>query len=167
MDIQVLHADPGRDSEYISKLINICIVEKRTVLSPYTPEEEKAYIENLGDREAVFVAYVDDRFAGFAGMAPRWDYSDKLLHCGEGGTWVIPEFRGMGVGRALWDQGVFPWCRKVGLSNLGATVMAHNVGSIAFYEKLGFHVNGYHRRMVKWGDEYLDSVEIELNLPLK
>lgn len=164
MSIKILHADPERDSEPISKLINICITEKRTVLPPYTPVEEKQYIENMGDREAVFVAYIDDQFAGFARMSPRYPYSDKLLHCGEGGTWVMHEFRGRGVGRALWDIGVFPWCRLVGLSRLGATVMAHNLGSIAFYEKLGFHINGYHRRMVKWGDEYLDSVEIELNL---
>ena len=164
MSIKIIHADPERDSEPISKLIDICISEKRTVLSPYTPEEEKQYLENLTDRAAVFVAYIDGQFAGFAGMSSRWPYSDKLQHCGEGGTWVMPEFRGRGVGRALWEQGVFPWCRRVGLSNLGATVMAHNVGSIAFYEKLGFRVNGYHQKMVKWGEEYLDSVEIELNL---
>lgn len=164
MSIKILHADPKRDSEPISKLINICIAEKRTILPPYTAEEEKHYLENLAKREAVFVAYIDDIFAGFAGMAPRWVYSDKLQHCGEGGTWVMPEYRGRGVGRDLWEQGVFPWCRQVGLSNLGATVMAHNVGSIAFYEKLGFRVNGYHQRMVKWDAEYIDSVEIELNL---
>lgn len=164
MGIKILQADPDRDSEPISKLINICIAEKRTVLPPYSPEEEKQYLENLADREAVFVAYIDDQFVGFAGMAPRWACSNKLQHCGEGGTWVMPEYRGRGIGRALWEQGVFPWCSQVGLSNLGATVMAHNIGSIAFYEKLGFRVNGYHQKMVKWGEDYLDSVEIELNL---
>ena len=164
MGIKILHADPDRDSESISKLINLCIAEKRTVLPPYTPEEEKHYLENMGDREVVFVAFIDDEFAGFAGMAPRYPYSDKLQHCGEGGTWVMPDFRGRGIGKALWVEGVFPWCRQVGLSRLGATVMAHNLGSITFYEKLGFHINGYHRKMVRWNEKYLDSVEIELNL---
>ena len=33
--------------------------------------------------------------------------------------------------------------------------------SLAFYEKLGFAVCGYHRRLVDWDGELLDAVEIE------
>jgi ribosomal protein S18 acetylase RimI-like enzyme len=78
----------------------------------------------------------------------------------------MPEFRGMGVGRRLWEDGIIPWCIENGFSHLGAMVMAHNVGSIGFYEKLGFRVVGYHNSIVRWDDEYLDSVEIERILDL-
>jgi hypothetical protein len=54
----VMQADPERDSKYIAELINICIDEKRTILNPYSEEEEKLYLNNLQNREAVFVAYI-------------------------------------------------------------------------------------------------------------
>ena len=154
------YADAVRDAGPISRLINICVGERKTVLNPFSPEEERVYLLGLGSREAVFVAYIGSEFAGFAGVAPRWRYSDRLCHCGEPGTWVMPEHRGKGVGRALWVEGIFPWCRKHGFTHLGASVMAHNTGSIAFYEKLGFQVCGYHRKMVDWNGEKLENIFI-------
>lgn len=74
---------------------------------------------------------------------------------------MVPEFRGRGVGRALWEKGLLPWCRENELNHLGAMVLAHNTGSVAFYAKMGFQIVGAHHRVAKWGDEYLDTVEIE------
>ena len=161
MNLVIRHADPLKDSRHISNLIKTCIEEKRTLLPPYSTDEERQYLENLQPRESVFVAYVADAFAGFAGVAPRWPYSDKLMHCGEAGTWVVPKFRGRGIGRSLWKDGILPWCMENGLIHLGAMVLAHNTGSVAFYEKMGFKIIGTHQRVVKWGDKYLDTVEIE------
>lgn len=161
MNLVIRHASPKDDSQHISKLIQICINEKRTILNPYSEEEERHYLENLQSREAVFVAYNEESFAGFAGIAPRWSYSDKLSHCGECGTWVMPKYRGIGVGRSLWEEGILPWCQVNGFTNLGAMIMSQNIGSIAFYEKMGFSIVGHHNRIVSWGNEYLDTVEIE------
>jgi len=161
MKILVEHAVPIRDARYIAHLINICREERRTVLSHFTENEERSYLENMGLREAVFVARVEEQFAGFAGIAPRWGYSDRLKHCGEGGTWVMPVWRGKGVGTSLWREGIIPWCKKVGFKHIGFFVMAHNKGAIAFYESLGFRVCGSHRRLVHWNGEYLDAIEME------
>jgi GNAT superfamily N-acetyltransferase len=76
----------------------------------------------------------------------------------------MPEYRGKGVGFTFWEQGIFPWCRSNGFSHLGATPMAHNLGAIGFYERLGFHISGYHRKIIKWDKNYLDAVEIEMIL---
>lgn len=165
MKIEIEHAVPERDALPISELIDVCRSEKRTVLNSFSPEEERAYIEGLGPREAVFVASVDREFAGFAGVAPRWGYSERLRHCAECGTWVVPQMRARGVGSALWRKGVLPFCAEKGFRHVGAFVMAHNRGSIAFYESLGFRVCGYHRRLVEWNGEFLDAVEIEMWLP--
>ena len=161
MTLLIRHASPVEDSEPISELINICIEEKRTVLNPYTPREERQCLENLQPREAVYVAYNGDVFSGFAGVAPRYAYSNKLSHCGECGTWVMPEYRGMGVGRALWERGILPWCSENGYTYLGAMVMTHNTGSIDFYKKMGSNLVGTHHKTVKWKDQYLDTIEIE------
>lgn len=162
MEINVEHADPDRDAAPISRLIGVCRRERRTILNHYSTEEERAYLEGMGPRQAVFVARVRDVFAGFAGIAPRWGYSERLRHCGEGGTWVMPGMRGKGVGTALWREGVFPFCAEKGFRHVGAFVMAHNRGAIAFYESLGFRVCGHHRRLIDWDGEFLDAVEIEM-----
>ncbi len=159
--IRVEKAHSDRDAQVIAELIGICRQERRTVLDAYTAEEEKAYLAQLHQRDAVFVAYIEDAFAGFAGIARRWPYSARLHHCGEGGTWVMPAFRRTGVGRALWQEGVIPWCKTVGFQHVGFFVMAHNRDAIAFYETLGFRVCGYHRKLVKWEEAYLDAVEME------
>jgi RimJ/RimL family protein N-acetyltransferase len=161
MTLNVERAIPDRDAAPISRLINICREERRTVLDAYTPESEREYLESMGSREVVVVAHVDGEFAGFAGVAPRYGYSERLRHCGEGGTWVMPEMRGRGVGSALWRDGILPFCAEAGFRHVGAFVMAHNKGAIAFYESLGFSVCGYHRRLVDWDGEFLDAVEIE------
>lgn len=161
-EIEVMRADPALDSQDIARLISICREERRTILDHYTVEEEREYIKNLHPREAVFVARIDRvEFAGFASVARRWLYSKRLKHCGEVGTWVTPACRRCGVGTALWQIGVFPWCRKQGFKHLGFLIMAHNTGSIAFYESLGFRVCGYHRRVVNWDGEFLDAKEME------
>jgi GNAT superfamily N-acetyltransferase len=157
-------AIPERDALPISRLIETCIRERRTILNSFTPEEEKEYLESMGPREQVFVAYMDGIFAGFAGIAPRWGYSEKLSHCGEGGTWVTPEMRGRRVGSALWREGIFPFCRENGFRHVGSTVMAHNKEAISFYESLGFRVCGNHINLVEWDGELLDAVEIENGL---
>jgi len=161
-EIEVMRADPDLDSQDIARLIRICRKERHTVLDHYTVEEEREYMKNLHPREAVFVARIDRvGFAGFAGIARRWPYSKRLEHCGEVGTWVTPAYRRCGVGTALWQIGVFPWCRKQGFKHLGFFIMAHNAESIAFYESLGFRVCGYHRRIVNWDGEFLDAIEME------
>lgn len=159
--MMVERAVPERDAAPIAGLIGICRDERRTVLDAFTVEDERQYLDSMGPREVVYVAYVDGEFAGFAGVAPRYGYSERLRHCGEGGTWVMPGMRGKGVGSALWREGILPFCTEAGFRHVGAFVMAHNHGAIAFYESLGFHVCGYHRRLVDWDGELLDAVEIE------
>jgi len=160
--IEIAHAVADRDAAPISRLIDICRGERKTVLNEYSPEEMRAYIEGQGPREAVFVAIVDGEFVGFAAIAPRYGYSDRLRHCAEGGTWAMPERRGRGVGSALWREGVFPFCAEAGFRHFGSIVMSYNKGAIAFYESLGFNVCGFHRRIVDWDGELLDAVEIEI-----
>ena len=56
--MRIERALPERDTLPISRLIEICRVERRTVLNGFTPEEERAYLEAMGPREQVFVAHM-------------------------------------------------------------------------------------------------------------
>jgi len=162
--IQVTRADPVRDSQDIVSLIQICRTERKTVLNEYTVAEERDYIINLPPRDAVFVARITDNlFAGFASINMRYRHSERLKHCGETGTWVMPAFRRQGIGKALWEKGIFPWCQKHGFKHLGFSILADNREGINFYESLGFRVCGYHRKLV-YGYEgtLIDAIEMEL-----
>ena len=163
LKIEVRKANPNMDSQDIARLIEICREERRTILDYYTVEEEKKYLKNLHRRDAVFVARIEGtKFAGFAAIAQRWSYSKRLQHCGEVGTWVMPTYRRRGVGTALWQVGVFSWCRKSEFKHLRFFIMVHNTDSIAFYENLGFRACGYHRRLVNWDGQFLDAIEMEM-----
>ncbi len=162
--IQVTRADPIRDSQDIVTLIQIYRAEEKTVLNEYTANEERKYITNLPPRDAVFVARIKKgSFAGFASINQRYRHSERLKHCGETGTWVIPAFRRQRVGRSLWENGIFPWCQKQGFKHLGFSILANNGEGISFYQSLGFRVCGYHRKLV-YGYEgtFIDVVEMEL-----
>jgi L-amino acid N-acyltransferase YncA len=166
--IKVTKAHTNLDSQDIANLIEICRKEKRTVLDYHTAQEEAEYLKKIHPRDAVFVARIDGtKFAGFAGIARRWPYSKRLQHCGEVGTWVMPDCRRRGVGIALWRDGILPWCEKHRFMHLGFFIMVHNKEGIGFYENMGFRVCGYHRRLVNWDGQFLDAVEMEMSLKTK
>ena len=151
-NVIVERVNPERDAQNIAHLINWCADRKLTVLPHFTVEEEMSYLMNMPPREMVFVANVDGKFAGFAGIAPRFSYSPHLTHCAEGGTWVVQDFWGKGVSKMLWIEGCFPWGREVGFRHYSHFVPVHNLRAIRHYEKLGFRVCGYHRQLVEWAD---------------
>ncbi|WP_455463885.1 N-acetyltransferase family protein [Candidatus Hodarchaeum mangrovi] len=159
----MLKANLDQDVKDIVFLINICRQEETTILDSYTDEEERVFLKNLRPREAVLVARTDqDEFLGFASIMQRFE-STRLSHCGETGTWVMPSFRRQGIGKSLWRKGIFPWCRKNGFKHLGFFVMANNKTALCFYENLGFHICGYHRKLILSNKSgYSDALEMEL-----
>lgn len=159
--IHVRHADSLKDAENIASLIEICRNERSTILDRFTTDQEKEFLENLPSKMAVFVAYINGKFAGFASIGSRFS-SKRLQHCGSNGTWVKPSFRRSGVGKKLWLEGVLPWSHNVGFRHLGFFVMSHNRNAIAFYESLGFKVIGCHQRLVNWEGQFLDAIEMEM-----
>ena len=52
-------------------------------------------------------------------------------------VWVSPEYRGSGVGRALYE-GVFDLLRRRGCHMVEAVTRRANHGSLVFHERLGF-----------------------------
>lgn len=70
LKVEVMRADPDVDSQDITRLIDICREERRTVLDHYMVEDEMEYLKNLHPREAVFVARTPKgKFVGFAAIA--------------------------------------------------------------------------------------------------
>jgi len=153
------------DAEDIVAIWEVIAAERRysAVSRPFSLEEERAYIASLSDREAIFVAELDGRIVGFQSLA-RWaSYTPSFDHVGEVGTFVLPEYRGQGIGRALAKTTLDFACQK-GYEKLVIYVRATNHGAQAFYRGLGFTPIGVLTRQLKIDGQYDDEIVMEMFL---
>lgn len=127
-------------------------------------EDERCYLEALSPREAVHVA-VDDA-QGIVGLQilDRWSpILDSMAHCGQIGTFLLPEWRGRGLARQLWNV-TLAFAREAQYRKLVIYVRGSNVHAQAFYEHLGFQQCGRLTRQVVIDDVEDDELLMELFL---
>ena len=104
----------------------------------WTVEQEARYLASLSDREAVHVAV--DAAAGIVGVQSLDLWSSLLssmAHVGQIGTFLLPAWRGRGLGRQLWHV-TEAFAREAGYRKLTIQVRASNAVAQSFYRRLGF-----------------------------
>ena len=87
------------------------------------------------ERGCFIAAYADGVFAGYAGMTAVLDERDVC------NVAVSPDFRGMGIGKALVGA-LIDDAKKTGASVVMLEVRKSNASAIALYEKAGFELVG-------------------------
>ena len=94
-----------RDAQGIVDVINSVIQEGEltAIYPPLTIEQEKAFIEGLGPRSALFVAETRDAILGVQAIEPFAKYTRAMDHVAVIGTFVYHNFRGKGVGHTLME----------------------------------------------------------------
>jgi ribosomal protein S18 acetylase RimI-like enzyme len=104
----------------------------------WSVEEEHRYLESLSPREAIHVALdTDDRIVGLQ-VLDRWSpVLGSMAHVGQIGTFMLPAWRGRGVGRLLWAA-TLAFARAAGYRKLVIQVRASNSAAQTFYRGLGF-----------------------------
>lgn len=127
----------------------------------WTVEAERRYIEGLSAREAIHVV-VDDggRIVGLQ-ILDRWSPIGSMSHAGQVGTFLLPEWRGRGIGRALWGT-TLTFARDAGYRKLVIQVRGSNTAAQAFYRRLGFQDCGRLARQVIIDGVEDDEVLLEL-----
>lgn len=96
-----------------------------------------AHLDRVG-REHIWVAELEGRVVGMAGMIPEnHDGSPELEP-----IIVLPEARGSGIGRQLVEQ-VFAAARAMGSRDVVVSAVGRNEEAIRFYHEMGFDVIGY------------------------
>jgi RimJ/RimL family protein N-acetyltransferase len=121
---------------------------------------------DLAERTARFAASIGESFVAVGG-----DRVIGLIHVevsrhgfGEIGMLVDREWRGRGVGSALF-QAAIDWARGHGLHKLSLEVFARNTAAIALYRKCGFVEEGHRvRHYRRASGELWDS--LVMGLPL-
>ena len=127
-------------------------------------EEERRYVTSLSAREAIHVAL--DRSGGIVGLQilDRWSaVLDSMAHVGQVGTFLLPAWRGRGVGRELWNA-TAAFAREARYQKLVVQVRGTNAHAQAFYRRIGFTECGRLSRQVIIDGREDDEVLMELFL---
>lgn len=156
----------GSDAEGIVAILRQIVSERvySAIDDPWSVDEERSYLESLSPREAVHVAVADDgRIIGFQTL-DRWSPTlNSMAHVAQLGTFLLPEWRGCGVGTALFSTAL-AFGRKSGYSKIVIQVRASNQSALAFYERLGFRPCGRLKRQVRVNGQVDDEILMEIFL---
>jgi streptothricin acetyltransferase len=98
-------------------------------------EDYTTFIDN--PQKVIFFADVDGKPAGQIKLIPWWNkfaYVEELA--------VSPEYRGMGVGRALMNRAI-EWATHQNFPGITLETQDNNVPACTFYEKCGFVLGGF------------------------
>jgi ribosomal protein S18 acetylase RimI-like enzyme len=127
----------------------------------WTVEEERRYIESLSPRETIHVAVDGHGIVGLQ-VLDRWSpVLGSMAHVGQVGTFLLPAWRGRGVGRQLW-RATLAFAREAGYRKLVIQVRSSNTRAQAFYRNLGFRDCGRLTRQVVIDGVEDDEVLMEL-----
>lgn len=108
----------------------IMAVERTGIAHPWTKDSIEALI-NDDNKTALKACLEDGTLVGYVG------YTYVLDEAEVGNICVLPEYRGMGVGRKLFDEGE-KYLKQKEIKVIFLEVESDNEGAIALYEKCGF-----------------------------
>ena len=152
-NVRVRRASP-RDAGGITKVLEIIAAERihSAIDQAWSVEQEARYLESLSPREAIHVAIdAQEQIVGLQTL----DSSSlpSMAHVGQIGTFLLPEWRGQGAGRTLWNA-TLAFAREAGYRKFAIQVRGTNIAAQAFYRALGFKECGRLTRHV-----IIDGVE--------
>lgn len=118
-------------------------------------EEAFAFYRSILERDCpAVVALANGRVVGWCDVLPT--HGESRAHVGIIGLGLMPEYRGRGIGAALMTAALErAWAK--GFTRIELTVRADNLRAKRLYERLGFTVEGLHRRTFRVNGEYFDS----------
>jgi len=121
------------------------------------PSEElwKKRLSESGDEVHGLVASVDGKLVGTAGLVLAKHARRK--HVGSVGMAVHDEWQSRGVGTALMKALIDLADNWLNLERLELTVYTDNEPALRLYKKLGFEIEGTHRKYAFRNGAYVDS----------
>ena len=171
MDIQIRPALES-DLEAIQRIYNHEILTGTATwdLEPWTDDVRRAWmLEHASDPSTpVVVAEIEGNPREVAGFAYLSTYRAKAgyRYTRETSVYVDERYQRAGVGRALMEFQLAA-TRTLALHSLVAVIEAANEASIALHEGFGFERVALKREVGRKFGRWLDSVEMELLLPME
>ncbi|MCB0246607.1 MAG: GNAT family N-acetyltransferase [Anaerolineae bacterium] len=130
------------------------------LVGPADLERSRSFVRaNIQLGNPHYVAMDDERVVGWCDITRN--KLEGFRHCGELGMGVLKEYRGQGIGERL-ARAALQQARVARLERVELVVYASNEPAIKLYEKLGFSVEGLHRRARKLDGRYDDVISMAL-----
>ena len=150
------------DSRETSTVWNSIVEEKKYTmgLNLISEEEERRFIKNLDKREAILVAVLDKKIVGYLILTIPDKICKSTLHVIEIGTFVLKEYRGLGIGHCLMVAGT-EFAKRNNFEKMVIKVRSLNRGALNFYQKYGFKETGRFKKQIKIEGKYDDHILME------
>ena len=164
MDSQSIHQVDGfnRNSMVNSHLMlhiqdnkisySIVPVEPYEKILDVEAEDYTTFIDN--PQKVIFFADVDGKSAGQIKLIPWWN---KFVYVEEFA--VSPEFRGMGVGRALMNRAI-EWAKHQNFPGITLETQDNNVPACRLYARCGFKLRGFDTHVYKGLNPTTDEIAL-------
>lgn len=133
------------------------LVEPETV---YSNEQIIAKIESNVDieKQLMLVAKNENKVIGVLNANRKMPL--KMNHVCEFGLWLIPEYRGYGIGTEMIVV-MERWARDIGLRKICLSVFGNNYKAINLYKKLQYTTSGVQKNHIFMNDEFHDLILME------
>jgi L-amino acid N-acyltransferase YncA len=155
------------DAAGVARVLNEVISEGRYSLldTPFSDEEERAYIHDLAPRGFIHVAQLPaGEIAAVQTTEPYASFPTRAFeHVATMGTWVDEPHRRCGLGRRLCEASLAQ-ARENGFTKILDDIRADNPESVAFHRAMGFSVVGTAKHLARLGGRYVDVVFVERDL---
>jgi RimJ/RimL family protein N-acetyltransferase len=152
------------DAEQILAYYTDLLAEKLAFImdnpAPTLAEEIEFIEKHDGQRSVLLMARAGERVVGLSGYNIAIHH--QHAHVCKLGISVARDFRRCGIGRKLILAGE-KWCVSKSIRRLELDMIAGNP-AIAFYQALGFEIEGIRRQAIKVGDEFRDQVMMAKSL---
>ena len=156
VDVSIRHAEPD-DAEAIHRILSSPLASAGTLQWPLQSVEGIRTLFFSETREELYhlVACVDAEVVGHLGLETFT--RPRRRHLGEIGMAVRDDWQGRGVGTALMEAVLDLADNWLDLTRVELSVYTDNAAAIALYEKLGFEIEGTHRRYAFRNGGYVDA----------
>ena len=155
MNLEIRRVEPG-DYQAVCAVHAQPNALRGTLQLPFPSEEMwKKRIEGYGDETFALVACVDGEVVAMAGLN-LFPKTPRRRHVGYVGLAVHDKWQSKGVGTALMRALIELADNWLNLSRLELTVFTDNEPALKLYKKLGFEIEGTHRKFAFREGEYAD-----------
>lgn len=122
-------------------------------------QEARIYQFQKDAGSVIFLAELDDQLLGTLDFKSNTRLRNR--HWGELGMGVLPDFRGLGLGRLLLQE-LFEWGKQhPQIEKICLGVFAENEVALHLYRSMGFKEEGCWVKAIKLGpDQYADEIRM-------